>query len=262
MYCETNPFSSSPFSISPQILIYSGLLLVGLLLSVDSVLSPLWASLTHHLPSTANLVGEENTSAVTDNQNLLLSSPSLPPPFFLSLLSLFSPSSLLPLSLPLPLLSFLSPSHSLFSLSSLPPTATVLAVVGVFLSHGLALAHPREKAALLGYLPPALFVMTMLLTILQPEFNLKEVCVCPKRSRAKWKDIWYCHVACGSRHTHCDLYIETTCFSRPKEKEKGGGRRRREGEKKGKEGRERRMEGGGRCRCSVNVDSCYSRSCS
>ena len=99
------PFFFLPFSISPQILIYSGLLLVGLLLSVDSVLSPLWASLTHHLPSTANLVGEENTSAVTDNQNLLLFSPSLPLLFFLSFLSpflsLFSPSSL-PSPLPFP----------------------------------------------------------------------------------------------------------------------------------------------------------------
>ena len=97
----------------------------------------------------------------------------LPPSLsFYPFLSSFS------LSLPLPL-----PSPSLFSLLPLSPlTATVLAVVGVFLSHSLALVNPRDKVTLLGYLPPALFVMTMLLTILQPEFNLKEVCVSPQRT--------------------------------------------------------------------------------
>lgn len=40
-----------------RLLTYSGLLFVGLLLSVDTILSPIWTSLTHTLPSSANLLG-------------------------------------------------------------------------------------------------------------------------------------------------------------------------------------------------------------
>ena len=42
---------------SGQLLAYSGLLFVGLLLSVDTILSPIWASLTHSLPTSASLLG-------------------------------------------------------------------------------------------------------------------------------------------------------------------------------------------------------------
>ena len=44
-------------SISYQLLVHSGLLVIGLLVSWDAILVPLWASLTHQLPSTASLVG-------------------------------------------------------------------------------------------------------------------------------------------------------------------------------------------------------------
>lgn len=44
---------------SGQLLVYSGLLFVGLLLSVDTSLSPIWASLTHSLPSNAGLLGKD-----------------------------------------------------------------------------------------------------------------------------------------------------------------------------------------------------------
>ena len=43
---------------SGQLLVFSALLLVGLLLSVDTILSPIWASLTHSLPSSASLLGK------------------------------------------------------------------------------------------------------------------------------------------------------------------------------------------------------------
>lgn len=48
----------TPFLGWGQLLVYSGLLFVGLLLSVDTVLSPIWASLTHNLPSTPSLLGK------------------------------------------------------------------------------------------------------------------------------------------------------------------------------------------------------------
>jgi hypothetical protein len=51
-------FDHTPSLGSSQLLIYSGLLLVGSLLSVDAVFSPLWASLTHSLPSSSNLLGK------------------------------------------------------------------------------------------------------------------------------------------------------------------------------------------------------------
>ena len=40
-------------------MIHSGLLVIGLLVSWDAILVPLWASLTHQLPSTASLVGND-----------------------------------------------------------------------------------------------------------------------------------------------------------------------------------------------------------
>jgi len=46
------------------------------------------------------------------------------------------------------------------------------------MSHGLSVTHPRDTTVLLGYCPTLLFVMTFLLAALQPEFNIKEVCVC------------------------------------------------------------------------------------
>ena len=46
------------------------------------------------------------------------------------------------------------------------------------MSHGLSLTHPRDTTVLLSYCPTLLFVMTFLLAALQPEFNIKEVCVC------------------------------------------------------------------------------------
>ena len=46
-------------SLSLQLLVHSGLLVIGLLVSWDAILVPLWASLTHQLPSTASLVGND-----------------------------------------------------------------------------------------------------------------------------------------------------------------------------------------------------------
>jgi len=51
-------FDHTPFLRWSQLLAYSGLLLVGLLLSVDTFLSPMWASLTHTLPTGASQLGE------------------------------------------------------------------------------------------------------------------------------------------------------------------------------------------------------------
>lgn len=43
---------------NPELLVYSGLLLVGLFLSVDFVLTPVLSMFTHRLPTTATLLGE------------------------------------------------------------------------------------------------------------------------------------------------------------------------------------------------------------
>ena len=52
----------SPHGLSwVQLMVYSVLLFVGLLLSVDTILSPIWASLTHSLPSNASLLGNYNS---------------------------------------------------------------------------------------------------------------------------------------------------------------------------------------------------------
>ena len=51
-------FDDQGQSSSSQLLVYSGLLCIGLLLSIDTVLTPLWAAATHREPSGASLVGE------------------------------------------------------------------------------------------------------------------------------------------------------------------------------------------------------------
>ena len=58
-------------------------------------------------------------------------------------------------------------SHSLSS-------ATILAVVGVFVAQGTSLL-PRQSGGKLQYLPQSLLLMAGLLGLLQPEFNLQEV---------------------------------------------------------------------------------------
>ena len=45
-------------SSSSQLLVYSGLLSIGLILSIDNVLSPLWAAVAHREASGASLVGK------------------------------------------------------------------------------------------------------------------------------------------------------------------------------------------------------------
>ena len=45
-------------SSSSQLLVYSGLLSIGLILSIDNVFSPLWAAVAHREPSGASLVGK------------------------------------------------------------------------------------------------------------------------------------------------------------------------------------------------------------
>lgn len=49
-------FDEQGQSSSGQLMVYSGLLSIGLILSIDTVLSPLWAVVTHHEPSGASLV--------------------------------------------------------------------------------------------------------------------------------------------------------------------------------------------------------------
>ena len=51
-------FDDQGQSSSSQLLVHSGLLCIGLLLSIDTVLTPLWAAATHREPSGASLVGE------------------------------------------------------------------------------------------------------------------------------------------------------------------------------------------------------------
>ena len=62
-------FDHTPSLTWSRLLSYSGLLLVGLLLSVDTFVSPLWASLTHTLPSSASLIGD---SSFTDSVDIFL----------------------------------------------------------------------------------------------------------------------------------------------------------------------------------------------
>ena len=60
---------------SPQLLVYSGLLLVGLFLSLDFILTPVLAAFTHRLPTTATLLGEsgscEHHMSVTSTRRVL-----------------------------------------------------------------------------------------------------------------------------------------------------------------------------------------------
>lgn len=57
-------FDHTPSLGLGQLLTYSALLLVGLLLSVDTILSPIWASLTHSLPSSASLLGNHLVQSI------------------------------------------------------------------------------------------------------------------------------------------------------------------------------------------------------
>ena len=64
-------FDHSPRLSGGRLLVYSAMLLVGLLLSVDTFVSPLWASLTHTLPSSASLVGMCNWACTTSTHHPL-----------------------------------------------------------------------------------------------------------------------------------------------------------------------------------------------
>ncbi len=53
-----------------------------------------------------------------------------------------------------------------------------MVLVGLFVIHGLGLIREKsDRPSALTYLPPGLFTMAVLLALLQPEFNLAEVCV-------------------------------------------------------------------------------------
>ncbi len=83
---------------SPQLLVHSSLLLVGLLLSIDSLLTPLWATLTHRLPSSATIVGMHRIFFLPKFSPFAYFSPH-----FLPFVPLSPSPSLTPLPHPLPL---------------------------------------------------------------------------------------------------------------------------------------------------------------
>lgn len=56
---------------------------------------------------------------------------------------------------------------------SLSP-ATILAVVGLFMNHGLGYVKSGETGKL-SYWPPGLILMSVLLFLFQPEFDLQQV---------------------------------------------------------------------------------------
>lgn len=79
-------FDHTPSLGSGQLLTYSALILVGLLLSVDTILSPIWASLTHSLPSSPSLLATVlGVVALYVNYGLTLLDPRDRPPYVSSL---------------------------------------------------------------------------------------------------------------------------------------------------------------------------------
>ena len=55
-----------------------------------------------------------------------------------------------------------------------PSPATILAVVGLFMNHGLGYVKSGESGRL-SYWPAGLILMSVLLFLFQPEFNLEQV---------------------------------------------------------------------------------------
>lgn len=133
-------FTEQGSNSSSHVLVYAGLLSVGLVLSVDTVLTPLWAAATHRDPSGASLVGK----------CVCVCGATFKRKGFVRFLFVVEKDL------------YMSPS-----------TATILVTVGMFTLYGLS--ADRDKGTSLSLLPHGLFIMATLTALLQPEFNLGEV---------------------------------------------------------------------------------------